>query len=392
MLKSLVLNKIRVRRVRVMQVRNASEQVGTGGRRVRTTCALVSAFALIAALPAIAQQQGAPAPAGPPGGKVLIVQESNGFPGGEQATELARQQVIVIGDRLRVLDTQHDWALFVSLPERVVREGAISPGEYVERPFSYYEKYRTDRAKALADQAAEFRRQRERLDGKDAEVRALEAEYARMGGDPKNPGAIAARLEPFPNDTRKVKVVVDRQEREVTLEHFKIRENNASEPVFDLWITRDLALPVDVLAFWRALGTFAPEVSAKLQQVPGVVLECTAFLDTGTFKKRFQSRVLELRTDDVALTAESVSVPARWKKVAAPAAVPANAAPDVWCVMTGRPLRAGSGLVFIAPDGKRYHVADAQQRVALIKLLSDKKEPPFLRGPAPASSGSQGGR
>lgn len=391
MLKSFGLNEIR-RSFSVRRMRDAAgERGGVGGRQVRpvrTVCALVSAFALIS--PAIAQEP-APTPAGPPAGKVLIIQESNGFPGGEQATELARQQVIIVGDRLRVLDAPHDWALFVSLPDRMVREGSIGQGEYVERPFSYYEKYRTDRAKALADQANEFRRQRDRVGDDPKAARELDAEYARMGGDPKNPGAIAARLEPFPSDTRKARVVVDRVEREVTLEHYKIRENNAVDPVFDLWITRDLALPVDVLAFWRALGTFAPEVSAKLQQVPGVVLECTAVLDTGTFKKRFQSRVLELRTDDVALATESVTVPARWKKVEGR---PVEAeAPAVWCVMTGRPLRAGTGLVFIAPDGRRYHVADAQQRVALIKLLSEKKEPPFLRGPAPqSSSGSQGGR
>lgn len=343
---------------------------------------------LLAAAPLRAQEQGPP-PAGPAPAKVLLIQESNGFPGGEQATELSRQQVMIVGDRLRVFDQRHGWALFVSLPDRTVQEASIPTREYVQRSFDYYERYRADRAKALREQAGEFVRQRERVKDDARLLRALETEYTQIGGDVRSPGAVAARLEHFPQDARKATLLVDREPREVTLEHYRIRENNAADPVFDLWTTRDLKLPVDVLAFWRALGTFAPEVSEKLIQVPGVVIECSALLDTGTFKRRFQSRVLELRTDDPALQASAVTLPASFKPAQER---PPEAAPRVWSVMSGRVLEPGTEVVFIAPDRRRYHVADAQERAALIRLLGERKEPPFLHGPAGAAAPPSGPR
>lgn len=367
--------------------------------QVRTLCASrVSPIALVAVLAALAAAVSPVARAqdsaeqGPPRAQVMIVQESNGFPGGEQSTELSRQKVTIVGDRLRVLDEAHGWALFVSLPERIVQEVSVPGREYVQRGFDYYERYRSDRQKALREQAAEFTQQRARLKDKPVELRGLETEYTRIGGDPRNPGAVTARLEHFPQDQRKTTLLVDREQREVTLEHYKVRENNGVDPVFDLWITRDLQLPVDVLSFWRALGTFAPEVSAKLQQVPGVVIECNAVLDTGTFKRRFQSRVLELRTDDPALRPDAVTLPAGFKEVKPGDPVVDAEQPRVWCVMTGRMLEPGREVEFVAPNRRRYHVADAQQRVALIKLLGEGKEPPFLRAPAAPSPGSTQGQ
>lgn len=355
---------------------------------MRTTFAswvgLVGVLALATPGTAAAQQ-------GPPEGKVLIVQESNGFPGGEQATELSRQQVMIVGGRLRVFDPRHGWALFVSLPDRTVREASIPSREYVERSFDYYEKYRADRAKSLREQAAEFVRRRERVKDDARQLRELEAEYTRIGGDVKNPGAVTARLEYFPQDSRKVTILVDREPREVTLEHYRIRENNAADPVFDLWTTRDLRLPVDILAYWRALGTFAPEVSEKLVQVPGVVIECTAVLDTGTFKRRFQSRVLELRTDDPALSSDAVVLPPGFKKVEPGEATTVEAqAPRRWSVMTGRLLEPGTEQVFVHPATRqRMYVANAQERAALIRLIGEGKEPPFLHGPASPQPGAQ---
>lgn len=354
---------------------------------MRTACTVLGVLALA---PGAFAQDG-PAAAAPSG--VVLIQESNGFPGGEQSTQLARQQLTIVDQRLRILDEAHGWALFVSIPERKVVEASIGAREYVERPFAYYEKYRADRARALQQQAQEFLQQRERAQDDARALRELEAEYTRMGGDVRQPGHVTARIEQFPGDRRTVKLLVDREEREVTLHHVKIRENNAADPIFDLWVTRDVALPVDVLAFWRALGTFAPEVSEKLLQVQGTIIECTAVLDTGSFKRRFQSRVLEVRTQDVGIEVANVTPPqAGWRKVDAPTeggSVPADA-PRAWCMMTGRMLEAGREVVFVGPDRRRYTVIDAQQRAALIRLLGEGKDPPFLRGPAPSSSG--GGR
>jgi hypothetical protein len=208
-----------------------------------------------------------------------------------------------------------------------------------------------------------------------------------MGGDPRAPGHIAARIEFFPSDRRTATILVNRASREVTLDHYRVRENNASDPVFDLWTTKDITLPVNILSFWQALGTFAPEVSQRLAQVQGTVIECTAVLDTGTFKRRFQSHVLEVRTEDVGLVADSVSVPSSFEKVDAPTGPVEAAAPREWDMMTGRPLDPEHVVVFIGPDRRRYTVADADERAALIRLLGQGQRPPFLDGPAPGQGG-----
>jgi hypothetical protein len=343
---------------------------------MRTSCTVLGLLALA---------PGAFAQDAPPTG-VVIIQESNGFPGGEQSTQLARQQLTIVDQRLRVLDEAHGWALYVALPERKVTEVSIGAREYVERPFTYYEKYRADRARALQEQATEFTQQRDRVQDEARELRALESEYTRMGGDTRRPGHVTARIEQFPGDRRTVKLLVNREEREVALDHIKIRENNAADPVFDLWVTRDVTLPVDVLAFWRALGTFAPEVSEKLLQVNGTIVECTAVLDTGSFKRRFQSRVLEVRTQDIGIDVANVTPPqgGAWAAVdpdSRPTALPADA-PRAWCMMTGVPIEAGREVVFVGPDRRRYTVVDATQRAALIVLLGEGKHPPYLRGPS----------
>jgi hypothetical protein len=79
-----------------------------------------------------------PAPAAPE--SVVLVQESNGFPGGEKSGKTSRQEVAIQGPRLRVLDRRHRWALFIDLDERKVREASVDTKEYTERDFSHYER------------------------------------------------------------------------------------------------------------------------------------------------------------------------------------------------------------------------------------------------------------
>jgi hypothetical protein len=244
---------------------------------------------------------------------VVVVQESNGFPGGEKSgAQPSRQQVAIDGDRLRVLDTAHSWALFIDLEKKTVHEASVGSKEYIERSFAYYEKYRKDRERNLASQARQFAKKAKRLEDDEARLRKWRDEYRRGGGDPDEPGKIVARLQHFPQDKQTVTILVDRKETQVTLEHYVIRENQCDTPVFDLWTTRDVELPIDVFRFYRELGTFSPEVSAKLSEVSGTVIRCTAVLDTGSLQRTFRSKVTEVRLGE-AVTG-LMEVPQDWTR------------------------------------------------------------------------------
>lgn len=316
--------------------------------------------------------------------RVIIVQESNGFPGGEQVTDpaqLARQKLTVIGERLRVLDEQHGWALFVSIPDKKVHEVSVASREYVERSFDFYAKYRDSRAKNLEAMAREFQQARRNLDGPrdQNDLRKLIFDYTREGGDPTNPGKIVARTQHFPQDAATTTILVDRVPTQVKLEHVVIRENQAAVPAFDLWVTQDVTVPVDMFTFWRQLGTFAPEVSQALQQVKGTPIRCTALLDTGTFKRRFESRVVEIRTQDPGLTDQDVTLPAGFEPQKEQQGGPGSA----WCAMTGVILGPDQLGFNVVKAGRTYYAATLQLHKQLSVLLLQKNEkPPFADGPA----------
>ncbi|RMG08069.1 MAG: hypothetical protein D6731_22530 [Planctomycetota bacterium] len=308
---------------------------------------------------------------------MVLLQESNGFPGAESSSPLSLQQVAIAGDRVRVLDPGHGWALFIDLAERKVREASVPSKEYVERDFRHYERYREKRARNLAAQAEEWLRLKERLEERgDAErLRAHVEEYRRLGGDPEHPGRIVARLEHRAQDRRKRSVRVGRERREVVVEHYLIRENQAKQPVFDLWVTEELQLPVDVLRYYRELGTFSPEVTAKLQEVPGTILECVARLDTGTLRRSFRSRVLEVRAGEP--VAGSMTVPAGWTRrqpeergAERAGAGPAGPRAQRRCAVCGAPL-GGKGLSYRNPITRRLLFACSKKhRIELIRRAS----------------------
>lgn len=330
-------------------------------------------------------------PAPPPGSKpsgAIVIQESNGFPGGEKTNKKAVQKVTIVDGRLRVLDEENRWALFVSIDDKKVQEVSVDSREFVERDFAFYGKYRDGRARAIQAQAEEYVRERSRLQeagGKEAQLRALDQEYTREGGDPANPGKIVGKFQQIPQDTRKATILVDGVPTEVTLEHVLIRENQAARPVFDLWVTKDVTLPINVFAFWNAIGTFSPEITARVLELKGTVIECKAVLDTGTFNRTFESKVLEVRTKDPGLTLADVTLPAeRFTKVVAKD-VQGPAAPDVpeegISVVTGKPVDVEGALRWQHPKtGRSYWVADAAERRQADELMK-KGSLPFENDP-----------
>jgi hypothetical protein len=302
---------------------------------------------------------------------VVVIQESNGFPGGEKSNTLSRQQVTVQDGKLRILDTAHMWALFIDLDERKVREAAVDLKEYSERSFTYYNRYRKDRTTNLKAQAEEWLRKKKRLEAKgdDRRLRQHVNEYRKIGGDPKSPGRIVARLQYYPQDRKTDTILVDRVETEVVLEHYVIRENQCDRPIFDLWTTHSVKLPTDLFRFYRELGTFSPEVSKKLQEIPGTVIRCVAVLDTGSFTQTFRSQVLELRLTEPARGA--LSVPAGWSKVD-PDRRPVGPTPPTkttkTCAICGVTIQPGKERRF-----KRQYACSTKHRIELIKRFKKKR-------------------
>ncbi|MGE0707085.1 MAG: hypothetical protein AB7N76_02150 [Planctomycetota bacterium] len=334
---------------------------------------LLSPLALLLSLLAFSLAMlAAPARADADPPSVVIVQDSNGFPGGEKATALAPQKVHITGPNLAVLDPVHGYGLYVDLKKREVFEVDVHSKEYVRREFDYYKKYRDQRNKALADQRDEFARALKRLDDPQ-KIRELKNEYRKIGGDPENPGNITARLNHFPGDAKQVSVLVDRAEKTVKVEHYIIRENQGPA-IFDLWITRDVEVPVDLFRFYRELGTFSAPVTEKLLELKGTIIQCEATLDTGTFNRTFKTRVTEIRHEKPSPAPVFVPVPP-WKehKEDGPTTAPAVV---IHCATCGKVIDAKNPLTFREPWGQRrtFPVCSAECRRELVKkLVAEKK-------------------
>ena len=361
------------------QMKINTKRAPLGERRTPARAALWAAASLLTLTPGLALADTPPKPASGVGAQasaphVIVIQESNGFPGAEEATQLSRQKVTVQGPRMQVLDPQHLWALFIDLEEHMVREADVAQKQYVERPFAYYEKYRAERQKNLADQKAEFLRLQERVEDDRSQLRQVRDQYRRMGGDPDQPGRLVARLQHYPQDRKVVVIEVNGQQRPVGVEHYVIRENQADRPVFDLWVTRDLDLPVDLLRFYRELGTFSQPVSEKLQQLRGTIVDLTAVLDTGSFSKTFRSRVLEIRTDEA--PSGTLTVPAGWEQRDPNEEAPRAAAQPVPCAVCRKQLPADEAVEWREPWGERRTFAtcsEEHRRELIRKLASERK-------------------
>jgi hypothetical protein len=253
---------------------------------------------------------------GPQRQEAVLIQESNGFPGAEQSSDdLSLQRVTIRQGELRLLDERHMWAMFVDMSDEKVRETwSVRDRQYVERDFAYYDDYRARRERKHQQLANAFQQGMENAQNQAARGQLRQA-FQQMGGDPDQPGRLVAHLE-RPGETEQVTILVDRVPTEVTIERYLIRENQADHVAFDLWTTEDVALPVDVLAFYRTLGTFGPAVDARLEQVPGTLIRCTARLDLGDdmSSKTFVSTVLEVRMQE-RVRAPDVRVPSDWTLV-----------------------------------------------------------------------------
>lgn len=351
----------------------------------RAALAALVLGALASAQPAAAQDPKTPTPAAKPAEKkpapgaktsVVLIQESNGFPGGEKkAAKLARQEVWIEGSQLRIFDRANYYGMFIDLDKKLVREVSFSTKEYHQRAFSYYDKYRKQREAALKGQKEEFLRGLARREGK--ELEAWKKEYREIGGDPEKPGRLRASLEHIQKDSKTIELLVDREPTKVKVEHYLIRENQSKKPIFDLWITTDVKLPVDLFRFYTELGTFSKPVTQKLLALKGTIVQCDAVLDTGSFYRMFKTRIKEVRYGRgpgmLAFDAKKLGVEEAKPKKPRPG--PGQAGPKPRCATCGKEITKG-GSTFREPWGKRrvFPIDSTACRKKLVKkLIAERK-------------------
>ena len=275
-------------------------------------------------------------PAAPARADLIVLQESNGFPGAPD-DGAARQKVAIASEKLKVLDDQHGWALLVRLDQKVVREANAAERTFVEKPFADFAKIRQDREATRKERIASYRKELEtaRTDGERAELKkALDRSGLREDGQ------TLARTETFPEDARTVKLVVNGLQKDLKVEHWKVRENESADPIFDVWLAPGLARPESVFKFYREIGTFSDAVVEKVMSLPGFPVEITAVLDNGNNKKTLHSRVFEVR--DEAVESIEYEIPAGWKLVQ-PKDQKGGPRQTAACEICGRTFELGEG-------------------------------------------------
>mgnify|MGYP003666953656 FL=1 len=332
-----------------------------------------------AAKPAQKQPAEQPAEKKPASKSVVLIQESNGFPGGEKkAAVLARQEVWIEGSQLRIFDRANFYGMFIDLDKKLVDEVSFSTKQYHERPFAYYDKYRRQREAALKGQKEEFLRGIKRREGKD--LAAWRKEYREIGGDPDRPGRLQASLEHITADSKTIEILVDREPKQVKVEHYLIRENQAQKPIFDLWITTEIELPVDLFRFYTELGTFSKPVTQKLLALKGTIVQCDAVLDTGSFHRMFKTRIKEVRygtgPGKLAFNAKQLGVKEAPPEGSVPRPEPGASGPKPRCVTCGKEITKG-GSTFREPWGKRrvFPIDSTDCRKKLVKkLIAERKK------------------
>jgi hypothetical protein len=298
---------------------------------------------------------------------LVVIQESNGFPGGGHVEE-ARQKVFLGADRLRVLDEEHGWALFVLRDKKVVREASALDRTFVEKPFTDYQKIREGREATRAGQVEEYHKAVEKAKN-DAERLELKKTIESMGL--REDGKTLARTERF-DEARTYQVVVDGVRKDLRAQHVVVRENEGP-PIFDLWVVAGLAPPESLFKFYQEIGTFSAPVIDEVLKVGGFPVEISATVDDGNNRRTFHTKVVEIREEKI--DAVDFDVPAEWKQVAAQA----QNAPNIQatkCEICGKAIRPGSGdgsFLWRDPFHRTPHpVCSDECRKELIRRLARK--------------------
>lgn len=233
---------------------------------------------------------------------VLLKAQSNGFPGAT-GSEASTINIALRGRAMRVINAVNGQVVLIDLERGDFREFSAWHKVYEKRPIASFQVHR-DKREAERKKQVELVQSMTGAEREEA-LKSLTRRGIRLDG------VINASTE-VTSQTRAFEVVVDGRLRKLEAKLIKVRENEAIDPVFELWVSEDLELGADLLAFYQ-LGTFSEAVVKELGKVKGTALRINARLDSGSLNKQIYCELRAVETE--ALAAWNFDTPSRFKEV-----------------------------------------------------------------------------
>lgn len=234
---------------------------------------------------------------------VTLLAESNGFPGASSSND-AMLRIAVKSSSMRIINSAQFHVVTIDMDKNVFREFSAFHKVYEQKTASSFEKLRLKRE-------AQQRKQIEEVQKLSAKDKAQALKELRDDGIELN-GKILAKTERT-TITKDFRVRLDGVMQVVKCTRLLIRENNARQPAFELWVTKDIPVKDNFLRFYE-LGTFSKAVIAELKKIKDFPVRIEALVDTGSVKKRIHCEVKDIERE--AIPDWGFDVPKKFKKVA----------------------------------------------------------------------------
>lgn len=176
---------------------------------------------------------------------------------------------------------------------------------YEERSVASFDKYRQRRKEKRLKKIEEYKAL-EDSKIKEQALRTLRSEGITLDGK------VVARSDRA-EKTRVFQLMVNGALRSIECYRVRIWENQAINPVFDIWLTSELKIEDNLLRFYR-LGTYSEAVVAELKKVKDFPVAIETVVDTGSFKKKIHCYVKSVESSEE-IPEWQLSVPSGFTKV-----------------------------------------------------------------------------
>jgi YHS domain-containing protein len=281
---------------------------------------------------------------------MIIEQQSNGIPGSE-GDKISRQRILLEKGRLKFIDSATGRYSIASLGKKVFWIVDPTLHEYVEKPFSYFEKLRQEKEE-------DRRRGLEELK-KIKDLRERE-ELARRSGI-RLDGKVLAEIE----KTGEASSILGYEAK-----HWILKENGII--LFNLWWTDQIPRPDDLFAFYEQLGAFGDEIVKKSREIQGFPLKLKVFIDLGAVRSEIESEVLKIT--ECPIPASEFDLPDGLRKVeefGKKAAEKRKTACPI-CGKAVNPSRTAPNLIF-RWKGRTHFFCSAECKKKYIRKLKESK-------------------
>jgi len=309
---------------------------------------------LAAILPLSAQQKGTPDKR-----KGLIVEQvSNGIIGGEE--EEREQKLLVVGDRLKLVDKKAGVVCIVRLDRRLIWEIDLNKKEYVETHFSHFE---------------ELRRQRERNRAKmvDALNRMplleRKEKAPRMGFLLDKSGNVIKEIRAEVVETKKTAKIAGYEAQQVI-----IKEDGRI--AFNIWLTGKLKVPQSVIRFYREAGMLSKPLANALDKVKGFPLKLEVYLDLGTVEVAAKAKVKSVKEAEIDLSEFELpkGLKCREVKKRQEEGIKTYTCANCGKKFTIDPKKGEKPFVWVRPGGKTYHFCSRKCMLEFRKKLKEQEK------------------